>query len=427
MSNIKFLSGLVKKQNNIDTYSKIGLVLAIAAALLAGMIGIAGAQTPPPGYGGTPIVSSVTFPVSNVLDVGYMPSSSSPWQFWALDSYTETLTIWQSDSSATTGTYAVNTVDTGTWCTFAGALSPYYGVPEPSNGCGALSSDDSGILTTDAPFNSALTTTPVTGTLGALNCGGTEAMIVVGGVQVSNPTVPGGGPCDTSLQYFFPSIQQDAVSNLWNTESYSGTYTYGAAPSISTDTEETSTNQGSTGDIITSAPITSGSPTTGVVTATYTSTYAPATCVLGVSDSGEPGLEATAVDLSSGSGKLWVENAGNSDSNGVPSVMSVNLAFNDVGQGAAADGGWVDGTWAANSGWVPGMSTMWTAPTNAYGGVDGSYPLYGVTRNPEGPAYGSLTSGSGGSGYQEIDFSVTAPSSLPAGTYTQQIVLTSSC
>ncbi len=68
------------------------------------------------GYASTPIIQT-TYQVSNVLDVGYMPNSSSPWQFWALDNYTETLTVWS--NLTVPGTYAVNVTDIGQWCTLA--------------------------------------------------------------------------------------------------------------------------------------------------------------------------------------------------------------------------------------------------------------------------------------------------------------------
>lgn len=148
------------------------------------------------------------------------------------------------------------------------------------------------------------------------------------------------------------------------------------------------------------------------VTASYTSDYAPATCVLSVASAG-PTIPAV-LDLSSGGGTLYVENSGLSDSAGNPSNMNVNVAFQDDGlTDGSAYGGWYQG-----STWIPGMSTTWTSNI-------GPYTVEGVTGNAQGAAYSGLPSGSGAT-WEPIDFSVTAPATLPAGLYNQQVVFTGS-
>ena len=69
--------------------------------------------------------------------------------------------------------------------------------------------------------------------------------------------------------------------------------------------------------------------------------------------------------------------------------------------------------------WIPGMSTTWTSNI-------GPYTIEGVTQgDPQGAAYSGLPSGSGAT-WGPIDFSVTAPATLPAGLYNQQVVFTGS-
>ena len=156
------------------------------------------------------------------------------------------------------------------------------------------------------------------------------------------------------------------------------------------------------------------------VTAYYTSTYAPATCALSVANTGVPGVQASTLALSSGTpGQLWVENSGSPDSLGTPGTMAVNVAFNDAGAGAAALGGWYTGLTMAPSGsWVSGMSTTWS--------VDGAnyYALQPISTFNEGKAFSSLATGAG---YSPIDFMVSAPTTLPAGQYNQQIVISEVC
>ena len=153
------------------------------------------------------------------------------------------------------------------------------------------------------------------------------------------------------------------------------------------------------------------------VTASYTSTYMPGTCMLSVANAGAPGVTATAVDLSSGSGTLYVENSGTPDTAGNPTMMSVSVAYQDNGAELASAGSTYGG-WYLGSTWTSGMSTTWS--------VDGTnfYPLEALLTFNEGSAYGALSSSAG---YMPIDFAVTAPATLPSGTYSQQIVVMATC
>ena len=163
------------------------------------------------------------------------------------------------------------------------------------------------------------------------------------------------------------------------------------------------------------------------VVASYTSTYASATCAMSLYQG------QSSIDLSAAAGSiLYVMNSGSPDSLGTPVYMPVTVAFNDASAGSAANGGWYTGYTPTPTGsWVPGMTTYWTA--SGTGGANGPFSLDSLTSmqasSPaEGPAYSGLPSeGSGGSAWYPISFSVTAPAALPAGTYIQQIVISGSC
>ena len=173
-----------------------------------------------------------------------------------------------------------------------------------------------------------------------------------------------------------------------------------------------------------------------VVVAQYQGTYQQGTCVLNVANTGSPGTPATGVELSSGSGQLWVQNNGVSDSLSGPTQMSVNVAYNDNGGGLSTYGGWYtdtsgqsDTSFSGWTGWVNGISTTWSVDGVSYFPLE-AYSLFG-----EGAAYGSNSNGgvgpalASGGAYQPVDFSVTNDgSTLPVGIYAyQQIVLSASC
>jgi hypothetical protein len=130
------------------------------------------------------------------------------------------------------------------------------------------------------------------------------------------------------------------------------------------------------------------------VTASWTSLYTPATCTLGVTD----GTGAATTTLTA-PGTLYVENTGSPDTNGVPSTMAVTVAYNDnPSWGPAQHGGWYLSGATTD---VAGLYTVWTASGTK--GVGGPYAL---------DLYSSM---------------VSAPTTMPAGTYYQQIVVSGSC
>lgn len=61
--------------------------------------------------------------------------------YWALDSYNKNITIWDMGANASEAgahDYIVNAMYSGTFCTYAGVLSPNFHTPEPSDGCGTM-------------------------------------------------------------------------------------------------------------------------------------------------------------------------------------------------------------------------------------------------------------------------------------------------
>ncbi len=74
------------------------------------------------------------------------------------------------------------------------------------------------------------------------------ADIVNNGVQVVSPNVQ---VCGNALTHFFPDTTQTEINNLYNTENWSDTYTYGSSPSTSSKTKLVSNfSSPSTGDIV---------------------------------------------------------------------------------------------------------------------------------------------------------------------------------
>jgi len=154
------------------------------------------------------------------------------------------------------------------------------------------------------------------------------------------------------------------------------------------------------------------------VTASFTSQYAPATCALSVVNGATESISA--INLNSGTGTLYVKNSGTTGvlvggGVGPTTNMNVKVYFDDFGAGASAFGGWYLG-----STWISDMSTKWASTEWTVPNELQAYSLF-----TQSPAYRSLLSGDGS--YHPIDFSVTTPSTLPAGTYSQNIVLMGSC
>ncbi len=163
---------------------------------------------------------------------------------------------------------------------------------------------------------------------------------------------------------------------------------------------------------------------TVTVTANFTSTYMPATCVLSATGAGgsvETPVLSLAIDPVNG-GILYVQNAGKPDTLGTTfSDMPVSVAYNDEGGVAesAPSAGWYQGAT-----WIDGITTYVTAG-GAYGTVASPTALPGNS-NPSLSVESSLPS-DGSNTWYPITFTVTAPPKLTAGLYDQQIVVTGSC
>ncbi len=187
-----------------------------------------------------PIQSST--PVANVIYVVHHDSDSGFHGYWALDNYTKTITIWSIGNE----NYVVNATYSGIFCTFAGSKSPEIGAVEPTSGCGIMKGGYEGNLTTSALLNTSIVSGAIQTPSGSpFNYGGTSANILLG---VGNPDTPGSF---NWLNYLFPDYTSGFAYSVVNgNPAWSWTYTYGALPSISTNTEWINTGAGSTGDIV---------------------------------------------------------------------------------------------------------------------------------------------------------------------------------
>jgi hypothetical protein len=172
------------------------------------------------------------------LDIAYLVTNdedSGIPGYWALDNYTKTLQVWQ----LADGSYYGIGGYSGTWQTFAGALSPMAGVVQPRDGSGPYNGTWTGTFTFSGAFNPSAK--PVSGNIGSYDFGGTK-------VDVLKGTDGSGQTGDTSavsvLGLYFP-----AYANF-NYDNWSWTYTYGSQAWINSST-------GNSGDIVLpSTPIT---------------------------------------------------------------------------------------------------------------------------------------------------------------------------
>ncbi len=114
---------------------------------------------------GSEVILHVSFLDTNVEDAGNVG-------YWALDTLFFTDTFWQ----APDGSIYFHLSIVGTWTTYAGALSPNYGVTEPKTGSGLLLQEFSGhIITTFQPGSR-----PTSGFIGVFNAGGSKADVLLG-------------------------------------------------------------------------------------------------------------------------------------------------------------------------------------------------------------------------------------------------------
>lgn len=121
--------------------------------------------------------------------------------YWALDSYVESFVIWQ-NTGTTPNTFCALLQYSGTWRTFAGALSPQNGTSQAINGAGNMEGAIVKILTGSflGPYCKPTATKPCTGThskkplnglIGTFNFGGNQSQIMLGtyaNQKAFNPT-----------------------------------------------------------------------------------------------------------------------------------------------------------------------------------------------------------------------------------------------
>ena len=207
------------------------VLLVMFTVLLAGLgMNMVSASNPTT----TPLIH-VMYQIHNDSDSGY---NTLP--YWALDNYTQTLTVW---NGIIPGTYQVNVTDNGTSCTFAGARSPNAGIPQITNGCVTMTGGYDGNLTTSAPLiNSSATTI---GNNGILLFGGTENGIINGEKTDTLDAY------NTWIQYFFPGTSDWTSSFAFSNNGNDWGWTYtDPSNSLNTWTDAGTVPQVSSGDII---------------------------------------------------------------------------------------------------------------------------------------------------------------------------------
>ena len=163
---------------------RVALILAVVAATVLAPVGTAFAQPTHPTAGsfvnaggvppGSVLVLNITHKVTNDEDSGNVG-------YWALDNYNKHVQIWQIPD----GTFYVVARYSGTWMTFAGALSPGAGVPQSKDGRGTF----------DGGYTATFTATGFTsafGNIGKFDYGGTKADVLLGtyGAGQTGPTSP---------------------------------------------------------------------------------------------------------------------------------------------------------------------------------------------------------------------------------------------
>jgi len=144
---------------------------------------------------------SVWWTFTNLEDLEISP------YYWALDSGVVFEQAWQAPDGSI---YLLQVVGL-LWHTYAGALSPVAGVPEPKNGIGP--EVQAGFLHFTATFTPGLM--PIQGSLGNINLGGTKADILLApGPQV------GTGGYDPFTSLYFDGFADFAPTQFVLAESY---------------------------------------------------------------------------------------------------------------------------------------------------------------------------------------------------------------
>jgi hypothetical protein len=138
--------------------------------------------------------------------------------YWALDNFVESFVIWQNNDT-TPNTFCALDQYSGTWKTFAGALSPQNGVEEPSGASGSMNAAIIKIFTGTflGPYckvtktntcSETHSTKPTTGSIGTFNLGGTEAQILLGTYAEQKAFNP---PSFLTFYFKNPSITSEPV------------------------------------------------------------------------------------------------------------------------------------------------------------------------------------------------------------------------
>ena len=141
--------------------------------------------------------------------------------WWALDTFIEHDMIYQ----AASGTYYFFGSGSGTWETFAGALSPNYGVTEPKGGSGTYCYQEFTYFTATA-FSPEYKTSGYVGTFNYINNGETLAdaihVIQLGTYSAQLPEWNGYIPFDPIASYFTYNANTGNQINA----NFLGSYTY---------------------------------------------------------------------------------------------------------------------------------------------------------------------------------------------------------
>ncbi len=202
-------------------------------------------------------VANVSYKVQNAEDARWGPG------YWALDNYTEHVSIWE----ITPGNYVANvTENKGTWCTFKGALSPNWGTPEPNANCGQYNGTYTANLNNAGSyFNTSATTNGVLNNGNSFDYGGTESAVLTGNsIGFNGPGV------FHWVSYYFPGYTGFNYINTGGSSLSSPTmwkYTSSNSPSYSNTLVEALLSNGTwtaTGDIITAPLVNVSMPVTNL-------------------------------------------------------------------------------------------------------------------------------------------------------------------
>jgi hypothetical protein len=181
---------------NLTTNKKLMTILAISvAASLAIPYVLATTTSAPiptiPSQCTTAIATGwSTSPIINARMTIHNDEDSGLVGYWALDNFVESFVIWQNNDT-TPNTFCALDQYSGTWKTFAGALSPQNGVEEPNGASGSMNAAIVKIFTGTflGPYCKATKTytcsgtysaKPTTGNIGSFNLGGTKSQILLG-------------------------------------------------------------------------------------------------------------------------------------------------------------------------------------------------------------------------------------------------------